>query len=735
MIQKEANPQSIHPMISDENQLSLMSNSIRMLSAEALEVAQSGHLGTPLGAADIITCLFANFLKFDPNNPTWVNRDRFVLSAGHACIMLYSTLHLLGYKKFSIDNIKNLRKLNEITSGHPEIDQEAGIEVTTGPLGQGVAMAVGIALSEKILNAKVNAVIDHYTYAFVGDGCLMEGVSYEALSLAGNLGLNKLIVIYDSNNITIDGELNLSNKENIKLRMEAFGFNVMEINGNNYQEINQVFKLAKEYSINSNKPTFIIGHTKIGYRSGKEGKAAAHGGHLGKEGIIELRKNLNWSYQPFEIPTTISQYWQEIALNKHEEYKNWESLTKNPNPCSTSQQNQWQEFLSFTNAPDFINKKSIRENKGEDLSQEEVNQNVENSLSSLAFGAIANKVPMSTRAASGKVLEVLTTHLDNLIGGSADLSSSNNTINKNSVVINGKNAIGNYIHYGVREHGMAAIMNGLACYGNYQAQEKDFTKPDKDTPDNTHQINNNKGNYVIPYGGTFLVFSDFMRPAIRLSALMERQVIYIFTHDNISLGGDGPTHQPIEHIASLRLIPNLDVIRPCDLVETIEAYQIALANKKTPTALILGRENIPHLREDFDIKINKVKLGGYILSKAKEDKKIDVNLISSGSELYLAIEVAKLLNNSNFNVQVISMPCLQKYAQQKAAYKKQVLGDYRYNIVVEASHLIGWQEVLGENTIVYGIDTFGKSGSSADVLDFFGFTVEKIHQFVLNKIS
>lgn len=453
-------------MLKDSQQLQLLANNIKVLSAEMVEKAESGHPGTPVGAADIIANLFANHINFNPEKGNWVNRDRFVLSAGHACAMLYSTLHILGYKDFSMDSLKNLRQLHAITSGHPEIDINSGIECTTGPLGEGIAMGIGMALGESILNAKYPDVINHHTFVFAGDGCLMEGVSFEALSLAGTLALKKLIVIYDKNNITIDGKLDLANTENIAKRMEALGFNVVNLDGYNYKEIQQVFHKAKQ----SHKPTFIIAHTKIAHLAGlKEDTANAHGSPLGQESINALRNNLNFTDKPFTVSKPVQEFANKVIKNKIENYQTWEK--------AALKSSKHQEFENF-----FNNK----------LPNEALVE-----LQELGNNAISNNKDMATRVCSGKVLEVLTKYLPNLIGGSADLSGSNNTIHKSSQEVSAGNYNGNYIHYGVREHAMGAIMNGLAC-GNF-----------------------------IPYGGTFLVFSDFMRPAIRLSALMNRQVWYI----------------------------------------------------------------------------------------------------------------------------------------------------------------------------------------------------------------
>ncbi len=655
---------------SNDNIINL-SNTIKMLSACAVEKAKSGHPGTPVGASELMAVLFAKHVNINPNNPSWDNRDRFILSAGHACAMLYSILHLFGYKKFDLESIKNLRQLHYITSGHPEFDIEAGIEVTTGPLGEGVSMAVGMAIAERVLNSRFSDISNHYTYVFVGDGCLMEGVSYEALSLAGNLNLNKLIIIYDNNNITIDGELSLSSSENIALRMEAMGFYVQNIDGHDLEAIDQAILSAKK----STKPSFIIAKTLIAHKAGeKEGKEISHGSPLGKDSIQALKENINWTYADFEIPENVKIFCATVVSNNVEKNKKWDDLLSN-----SSQKLAYESF--------------IKQKFSDDLQQK---------LQNLADETLLNKPNIATRVASGKVLEIITSAVVGLIGGSADLSSSNNTIHKNSNIITKDNYNGNYIHYGVREHAMAAIMNGISCYS--------------------------RG--FIPYGGTFLVFSDFMRPAIRLSALMERQVIYVFTHDNISLGADGPTHQPIEHIESLRLIPNTALLRPCDMIETIECYNIALSKTTMPTIMVLGRANVPTLRGAFNSNNNLSAKGGYIF---KEHKDAIVNLIASGSDLHLVVAAADMLEYENIYCNIISMPYLSAFAQQEKSYKDAVLGN-RKTIVIGTSTLRDYKELLGNNPIIYGINSFGKSGSPEEVMHYFGFTKEAIKAFIQNNL-
>lgn len=650
-----------------KDKLQNISNAIKMLSAVAVEKAKSGHPGTPVGASVIMATLFGNHLKFNPNNPEYKNRDRFILSAGHACIMLYSTLHLFGYKKFDMESIKNLRQLGFITSGHPEFELSAGIEVTTGPLGEGVSMAVGMAIAEKIQNAKFPEIINHKIYSFVGDGCLMEGVAYEALSLAGHMKLNNLIVIYDKNNITIDGSLDVANSENIAIRMEAMGFEVQSVDGHNFDEINSALEKAKK----SSKPSFIIANTKIAEGTGaKEGTASTHGSPLGAEAIENLRKKIAWESADFEVPSHIYKQAQELIASNIIESELWEKELSN--------KNGYKEYKAYISA---------------------LNNDID--FSTLAKQTIADKPKIATRVASGKVLEVITKSIPSLIGGSADLSSSNITIHKESVGITPTDFNGNYIHYGVREHAMGAIMNGLSCY------DAGF----------------------IPYGGTFLVFSDFVRPAIRLSALMERQVIYVFTHDNISLGADGPTHQPIEHIESLRLIPNTLVLRPADLIETIECYKIALEHKKTPTIMVLGRGDVPTLRSSYSENENMSSKGGYIMN---EIAGANINLISSGSDLSIMRDVQTNLEAEGIKANLISVPCLSIFSVE-VAYKKSIIGDKK-NFIVGTSTMVGWKEALNIDAEVFGIHSFGASGTPDQLMNHFGFTAEKLTSFVKSKI-
>jgi transketolase len=646
-----------------------ISNSIRILSALAIEKANSGHPGLPLGFADIATILFKDFLSFNPNDPKWINRDRFILSAGHGSMLLYSLLYLFGYKNITLDQIKSFRQIDSITSGHPEILHESGIETTTGPLGQGIANAVGIAISEKKLNQETNGLIDHYTYCMVGDGCLMEGISYEALSLAGHLRLNKLILLWDNNSITIDGSTDLSISEDKILRFNSIGFNVLEVDGHNNEEISIALHKAK----NSDKPVLISFKTQIGYGSPtKQNTEKAHGSPLGKDEIAGLKINLNWTHNDFEIPDSVYIDIRESVLNKISNYDEW-----------------YKKYNSHIEEKNYLINLFNR-NKEE--------QSFDYNLKNYLKQTLSNKSPKSTRVSSQDFLEILMKDAKFILGGSADLGKSVNTFTSHSKNLIANDFSGNYIKYGIREHAMAGIMNGIALYGAF-----------------------------IPYGGTFLVFSDYLKPALRLSAFMEQQIIYIFTHDSIAVGEDGPTHQPVEHLSNLCSIPNLNVIRPCDSIEVTEAYQYALSIKKSPTCLILSRQNLPLIRQDYRDDINKVSLGGYIIQLSDE---ASYNLIASGSEVSLALEVANILATKNIFINIISMPSVKLFSQQTEDYKTQVLGNLQ-NIVIEAS-LADYYKIYVNNIIhIFGVNNYGKSAKAEDVYNYFN--LNKL--YIANKIE
>ena len=646
-----------------------ISNSIRILSALAIEKANSGHPGLPLGFADVATVLFKDFLSFNPKEPKWINRDRFILSAGHGSMLLYSLLYLFGYKHIGLDQIKSFRQINSITSGHPEIFHEAGIETTTGPLGQGIANAVGIAISEKKLHQETKGLIEHYTYCMVGDGCLMEGISYEALSLAGHLCLNKLILLWDNNSITIDGSTNLSISEDKILRFKSIGFNVLEADGHNQEDITHALTKAK----NSDKPVLISFKTKIGYGApNKQDTEKAHGSPLGSDEISGLKTNLNWNHSDFEIPDSVYIDIREAIINKTSIYDDW-----------------YKKYNSNTEAKTYLNSLFNRNRTEESF---------DSNLKSYIKQTFSNKSNKSTRVASQDFLEILLHDSNFILGGSADLGKSVNTFTSKSKNLTATDFSGNYIKYGIREHAMAGIMNGIALYGAF-----------------------------IPYGGTFLVFADYLKPALRLSAFMEQQILYIFTHDSIAVGEDGPTHQPVEHLSNLCSIPNLNVIRPCDSIEVTEAYQYALSTKKNPTCLILSRQNLPLIRQDYRSEINKVALGGYII---KSHEVPVFNLIASGSELSLALEVADILATKNIFLNIISMPSVKLFFQQTEDYKTQVLGNLQ-NIIIEAS-LADYYKIYLNNIIhVFGVNDYGKSATAEDVYNYFNLN----KSYISNKIE
>lgn len=677
----------------DVRKLNQMASALRILSADAVENAKSGHPGMPLGMADVMSVLYRYFINFNINDPMWVNRDRFILSAGHGSMLLYATLYLLGSKKITLDSLKKFRQIDSIAYGHPEICQEAGIEVTTGPLGHGVAMAVGKAIASKKSASMFPNLINNKIYAMLGDGCLMEGISYEAVSLAGTLNLDNLILIWDNNNITIDGSVDLTSVENQKARFEANGFLVIEIDGHNYEQIYNAFLTAQ----NAQKPVLISARTKIGFGSPtKEGSNSSHGSPLGEEEIKGLRKNLNWEHAPFIIPEDVQLFWNEAVKRAEQQYNEWYT--------SCQSLHKKEKFVNF------VNKK--------------YNANaLEEDITALAMQIILEKPEKATRLHSLEVLELLVKNIPNLIGGSADLSASVLTKTSYSSNFNATDYNGNYINYGVREHAMGAILNGLAAYGSF-----------------------------IPYGGTFLVFSDFLRPAIRLAALQKLQVIFIFTHDSIGLGEDGPTHQPIEHIASLRLIPNLDVIRPCDGIETLEAWKIALNNTQKPTALILSRQNLPTLRSGFNFSNNLTSLGGYLLSINKNEslikcdaftsledinlKNIQVNLIASGSEVYLAEDISISLGKHKISSKVISMPSLNLFKQNTQEYIKKIIGKSELNVIIKAGKIEGYYDIIPHSTILEcGINNFGKSGKASDLYNYFELTTEKIVKKILERLN
>ena len=637
-----------------------LANAIRFLSIDAVQKANSGHPGMPMGMADVCTVLFRHFLKFDPSRPDWINRDRFVLSAGHGSMLLYALLHLTGYKSVSLNDIKNFRQLDSICAGHPEYEKGTGIETTTGPLGQGIANAVGFAISEEILKSKKGKdIYNHKTYVVAGDGCLMEGISHEALSLAGHLKLKNLVMFFDNNSISIDGPTSLAVSDNYKKRLEAYGWDYIDINGHNEK---QIFKAIKKCQ-NAKRPTVIACKTTIGFGSpNKSGKSSAHGSPLGDEEIQLVRKKLKWKHAPFEIPKEILQEWRSVGENGKKEVKKWEKKAGSKLKKITDKNSQKLTKL-FADAKNM----AIKESK-----------------------------PIATRKSSEDILNLLTVHMPELIGGSADLAGSNNTKTKSQKIIKPGNFAGSYIHYGVREHAMCGIMNGIALHGE-----------------------------LIPYGGTFLIFSDYCKPSIRLSALMKQRVVYVMTHDSIGLGEDGPTHQPVEQIAGLRAIPNLNVFRPADTIETIECWDLALRQTNTPSVLSLTRQNLKLLRTNND-QTNKCSYGAYEIYRSNPE--INLTIIATGSEVEIAVEASQQLAKENIHSKVVSMPCQELFEQQESSYKKNLLEETTAKISIEAASTMGWKKYTGNQGVELGIDTFGKSAPYKKIYEHFKLTSNNIIQ-------
>jgi transketolase len=630
-----------------------LANAIRFLSIDAVQKANSGHPGMPMGMADVCTVLYRDFLKFNPGNPNWENRDRFVLSAGHGSMLLYSLLYLTGYKSISINDIKNFRQLNSICAGHPEYEPGSGIETTTGPLGQGIGNAVGFALAEQILQAKFGKKsFNHKTYVLAGDGCLMEGISHEAMSLAGHLKLKNLIMLFDNNSISIDGPTSLAVSDKYKKRFESYNWDYIEINGHKEKEIFKALKKAQK----AKRPTVISCKTKIGYGSpNKSGKSSAHGSPMGEDEIKLIRKKLKWPHEPFDIPKNILKAWREIG-----------------------------------------NKAQVKEKKSNKISfkEEGLKKKIKSVIDNAKENAAKELKSIATRKSSENILKDLTKNLPLLIGGSADLTGSNNTKTEFQKIISPGKFNGNYIHYGVREHAMASIMNGLALHSN-----------------------------LIPYGGTFLVFSDYCKPSIRLSALMGQRVIYVMSHDSIGLGEDGPTHQPIEHLSSLRSIPNLNVFRPCDTTETIECWDIALNSKDKPSVISLTRQNLSQPRDQMKVE-NLCELGAYEIYRSSDN--IELTLMASGSEVEIAISASKKLAQKNINSKVISFPSMELFDAQPENYRSKILDETKIKISIEASHPMSWKKYVGNDGVTMGIEDFGKSAPYKEVYKYFKLTDDDI---------
>jgi len=644
----------------------ILANAVRFLSIDAVQKANSGHPGMPMGMADVVTILFKNFLKFNPKNPNWLNRDRFILSAGHGSMLLYSLLYLTGYKSISLKDIKNFRQLNSICAGHPEYKANSGIETTTGPLGQGIANSVGFAIAEKILKKKIGKdIINHKTYVLAGDGCLMEGISHEAMSLAGHLKLNNLVMLFDNNSISIDGPTSLAVSDNFKKRFESYGWNYLLIDGHNEKEI---FYALKKSQI-SKKPTVISCKTKIGYGSpNKSGKASAHGSPLGEDEIKLVRKKLNWKHKKFEIPRNVLSDWKKIGNKGAKVEALWNKIYKKKKGRI---------------------EKLLKNNFNRSFKTEKIN-------------SIKEIKSLATRKSSELTLSALTKNSNTLIGGSADLAGSNNTKTNYHKIIIPNDFSGNYIHYGVREHAMCGIMNGLALHSK-----------------------------IIPYGGTFLIFSDYCKPSIRLAAMMKQRVIYVMTHDSIGLGEDGPTHQPVEQLSGLRAIPNLNVMRPADRTETIECWELALKSFNKPSVLSLTRQNLTPVRKKYS-KINKCAFGAYEISRT--NKKINLTILATGSEVNLAISTSHKLAKYKIYSKVISVPSLELFKLQSKSYKNKILNETKYKISIEAASTETWKQLVGNNGFCFGIDDFGKSAPYKDIFKYFGLTIEDIVKKIIKML-
>jgi len=651
-----------------------MANAIRALSMDAVEKANSGHPGMPMGMADVATVLFSEHLKFDPLHPNWPDRDRFVLSAGHGSMLLYSLLYLTGYPDMTLNDIKNFRQFGAKTAGHPEFGHASGIETTTGPLGQGIANAVGMALAERLMQARFgDELVDHRTYVIAGDGCLMEGISQEAISLAGHLKLNKLIVLWDDNKITIDGATSLATSEDMQGRLVASGWNVATIDGHDYQQINKAIANAKK----SDKPTLIACRTTIAFGAPtKAGTSSSHGSPLGKNEIEGARKNLGWAHDEFEIPDDILKAWRKIGKNGQENFAQWtKSLDKSDNHL---------EFLRLVAQELPVGWVAEFEKFKKALAESKPNE--------------------ATRKSSENVLQILTAVIPELIGGSADLTGSNNTKTKVTAPVQANDFSGRYIYYGVREHAMAAVMNGMALHGEF-----------------------------IPYGGTFLVFTDYCRASIRLSALMQQRVIYVMTHDSIGLGEDGPTHQPVEHLASLRAIPNLYVFRPADATETAECWALALS-LKAPSILSLSRQNLPAVRKEYKAD-NLCARGGYVLAESVIRHPSSVTLIATGSEIEIALAAQEKLAEKNVAAKVVSMPCWELFDEQPKAYRDEVLGKDTIKVAIEAALGFGWERYIGIDGIFIGMKGFGASAPAKDLYKHFGITAEAVVKAVMERVK
>ncbi len=655
-----------------EQSLTEMATMLRVLCADMIENAGSGHPGMPMGMADAATVLFTNHLRFDPQNPQWAARDRFVLSAGHGSALIYALLHLIGLPEMGLEQLQTLRRKGSLTPGHPEHGHTTGIECTTGPLGQGFATSVGMAISEKKLRAELESdIASHRVFAIAGDGCLMEGISHEAAALAGHLQLDNLTVLFDDNSISIDGKISITSSEDVLSRFTSYGWNTIKVDGHSQQSVNQALLQAEDAC----RPTLIACKTKIGFGAPtKAGKAAIHGAPLGPDEVIGLRKLVGWESEPFHLPNRLLEMWREVGRRNANLHRDWQSR------------------LSAENSEVRSRLKAIEQGELPALSTEAVK--------SLRAVALAQSDPQATRVSSKNALESIVPEMPSLTGGSADLSGSNGTRTDHHSDFSNENRSGNYIRYGVREHAMAAIMNGIALSGAYT-----------------------------PYGGTFLVFSDYCRPAIRLSALMRLRVIYVFTHDSIGLGEDGPTHQPVEHLASLRLIPGLQVLRPADAVEVAECWEMAL-NSDGPTALVLSRQNLPQFRVHADKNLSAN--GAYRVASCQEPA--DVRIFASGSEVHLAVEAGEHLMKEGVKTEVFSVPRLDRVARSDS-----VQSTHRtppaLQVAIEAGLPDPWRPIVGDEGLIFGVDRFGESASAEELFEQFGLTPAHVVARIQNHLN
>ena len=648
----------------DLTQLKNMANAIRALAMDAVEAAKSGHPGMPMGAADFATVLFARHLKIDPLNPDWHDRDRFVLSAGHGSMLQYALHYLMGYKDMTIEQIKNFRQLGAITAGHPEYGHVAGVETTTGPLGQGLATAIGMALAERMMNARFgDDLVDHRTYVIASDGDLMEGVSHEAIGLAGHLKLSRLIVLYDDNDISIDGPLSLAESGDALMRFEAAGWNATRIDGHDFEAIDAAIEAAKT----SDKPTLIACKTVIGFGApNKQGTSGVHGAPLGGDEIQLTRDTLGWSHAPFEIPSDILDAWRMAGR------------------ANVPLRKAWEERLE--SQPSDRHVRFLRTMKGDLPSA------LPETVDSYKRQLDKDKPKWATRKSSEEALKALVPSVPEMVGGSADLTGSNNTRTPEQEAVSADHYEGSFIHYGIREFGMAAAMNGIALHGG-----------------------------LIPYSGTFLVFSDYSRPAIRLSALMQQRTIHVLTHDSIGLGEDGPTHQPVEHLAALRAIPNVNVMRPADAIETLECWQIALESKDTPSAMALTRQALPAIRS-----YSEKNLCAYGAYEIVSESQASVTLLATGSELAIAMDARQQLEEKGIKTRVVSVPCFELFEKQSASYQSETLGDTPVRIAIEAAIRQGWDRFLRPGDTFIGMSSFGASAPAEALYAHFGITADAI---------